>query len=285
MLFQPEQKPTNEPLLIGLPSATILQNPLLAASVVDFRNSKVMLGLSAGINSMAVLVWLAHQITKPKTIYIFYAHFKEHSPDSLEFVLAGVEYAKKHFENVVYEQTNNSVIDFFRQMKMIPHPTIAPCTRLLKIMPALEFASKHNCTVDLVGYVKNEMRRVKNMRSKGADNLFMTKHFPILHFTNEDCFDVVKEHIGFYPKIYDLRDAKGKRIFTHNNCLPCKNMQLDDYKEVQLYFPEYWQLAEDLAAELQKHWGRSKEDYYVSFGRQDFEVGYEKQICDVCAVS
>jgi hypothetical protein len=29
MLFQPEQKPTNEPLPIGLPSATILQNPML----------------------------------------------------------------------------------------------------------------------------------------------------------------------------------------------------------------------------------------------------------------
>jgi 3'-phosphoadenosine 5'-phosphosulfate sulfotransferase (PAPS reductase)/FAD synthetase len=261
------------------------QTHLLAPAVYDYSKSKVMLGLSAGINSMATLVWFAHQPNRPKTIYIFYAHFKEHSCDSLEFVLAGVEYAKKHFENVVYEQTNNSVIEFFREIKAIPHPTIAPCTRILKIMPAIEFASKHNCTIDLVGYVKNEARRVKNMNKNGASNLFLTKVFPILHFTNEDCFDIVKEHIGWYPKIYDLRDEKGKRIFTHNNCLPCKNMQLDDYKDVKLYFHQYWQQAEDLAAELQKYWGRSKEEYYVSFGRKEYEVGFEKQICDVCAVS
>lgn len=260
-------------------------NTLLAAAVVDYRQSKVMIGLSGGINSMAVLCWLSKYEFKPKDIYLFYAHFEEHSPDTLPFVLAGIDYAKKHFDNVVYEQTNNSVIEFFRTLKMIPHPTIAPCTRQLKIMPAIEFASKHNCTIDLVGYVSNEMRRVKNMQSKGADNLFLSKQFPILHFSNEDCFELVKNEIGWYPKIYDIRDEKGKRMFTHNNCLPCKNMQLNDYKEVQQYFPQSWQKAEDLATELQKHWGRSKEDYYVSFGRQDFEVGYEKQICDVCAVS
>jgi hypothetical protein len=35
MLFQPEQKPTNELLPIGLSSATILQNPMLP--VVPFK--------------------------------------------------------------------------------------------------------------------------------------------------------------------------------------------------------------------------------------------------------
>jgi hypothetical protein len=261
------------------------KNTLLYDDVFDYRQSRVMIGLSGGINSMAILCWLSKYEFKPKDIYLFYSHFKEHSPDTLTFVLSGVEYAKKHFNNVIYEQTNNSVIDFFRQLKMIPHPIIAPCTRQLKIIPAIEFANKHNCNIDLVGYVSNEIRRVKNMQSKGADNLFLSKKFPIIHFNNENCFELVKKEIGWYPKIYDITDEKGKRIFTHNNCLPCKNMQMKDYKEVKKYFPEYWQKAEDLANELQKHWGRSKEDYYVSFGRKDFEVNYEKQVCDVCAVS
>ena len=57
------------------------------------------------------------------------------------------------------------------------------------------------------------------------------------------------------------------------------------YQKVQKYFPQYWEKAEALASELQKHWGRSKEDYYVSFGRKDYEVNFETQICDTCAVS
>ena len=157
------------------------------------------------------------------------------------------------------------------------------------------------------------MRRVNNMQSKGADNLFMSKQFPIMDLTNEDCFEVVKNEIGWYPKIYDLRwndlgfiefvksnlnrfndDIKkkllkkiwtDKRVFTHNNCLPCKNMQIDDYLCVEYFYPDYFKNATDLSNELKKHWGRSADDYYTSFGRQDYEVNYETQICDICAVS
>lgn len=287
--------------------------PLLGAGVVDYRNTKVMIGLSAGINSATVLAWLANYDYKPKVVYLFAANIKEHSPDSLDFVLACVEYAKKHFDSVIYEQVDSSVLEYFKGIKMIPHPTIAPCTRMLKILPAIEFANKHNCTVDLVGYVKSEMRRVKNMQSKGADNLFISKQFPILDLTNDDCFEVVKKEIGWYPKIYDLRwNYKGfvdfvkanlhrfnediqkkllkkidtdKRVFSHNNCLPCKNMQIEDYLCVEYFYPDYFKNANDLANELQKHWGRSADDYYTSFGRQDYEVNFETQICDICAVS
>jgi 3'-phosphoadenosine 5'-phosphosulfate sulfotransferase (PAPS reductase)/FAD synthetase len=253
----------------------------VAGSAVDYRNVKVMIGLSGGINSMAVLVWLANYELKPKELHLFYAHFGEHSPGTLEFVLAGVEYAKRNFETVIYKQTNNSVLDYFKEQKMIPHPTAAPCTRFLKIEPMVTYAFENGITVDLVGYVRTEKRRVKNMQSKGADNLFMSKQFPILQQDNEWCFDVVKKEIGFYPAIYDIRNAKGKRVFTHNNCLPCKNMQIDDFEEVKEFFPDYWQKAMDLSTELQKYWGRSENEFYTTFGRPD--LGLEKQPCEVCA--
>lgn len=253
----------------------------VAGSAVDYRNVKVMIGLSGGINSMAVLVWLANYELKPKELHLFYAHFEEHSPGTLEFVLAGVEYAKRNFETVIYKQTNNSVLDYFKEQKMIPHPTAAPCTRFLKIEPMVTYAFENGITVDLVGYVRTEKRRVKNMQSKGADNLFMSKQFPILQQDNEWCFDVVKKGIGFYPAIYDIRNAKGKRVFTHNNCLPCKNMQIDDFEEVKEFFPDYWQKAMDLSTELQKYWGRSENEFYTTFGRPD--LGLEKQPCEVCA--
>lgn len=275
------------------------------------KDKKVMIGLSGGINSMAVLCELAKNENRPADIYLFYAHLKEHSPDTLPFVLAGVEFAKKHFANVHYKQTDNSVIEFFRESKMIPHPTVAPCTRLLKIIPMANFAMENGIQIDLIGYVKEENRRVKNMIAKGANNLFLTKQFPIQHLSNEDCFSVVDENIGWHPKIYDLRwndegfiqfvkerlsrfdeaiqkkllkkIGTNERVFTHNNCLPCKNMQLDDYLAVEYFYPEHFAASLQLSEELKKHWGRNEKDYWNSFGREDWEVNNEKQICDVCA--
>lgn len=255
----------------------------------NFSDRKVLIGLSGGINSMALLCHLANHASynRPKELHLFYAHFEEHSPDTLGFVLAGVEYAKKIFDNVVYTQTNNSVLQFFREQKMIPHPIIAPCTRLLKILPMAEYMVKNNIDVDLVGYVKEEARRIANMHKKNP-NTINTKAFPIKGMTNEWCFEIVKKEIGWYPKIYDLRDNKGKRVFTHNNCLPCKNMQTKDFEKVKTHFPEYYAKAMELSQELKKHWGRDKDEgikMYLEFGREDYEVGGKEQSCEVCAES
>ena len=277
----------------------------------DYRNEKVCLGLSAGINSMTVLCWLANYEYKPKDIYIFYAHFKEHSPKSLEFVLAGVEYAKKHFDNVIFECTQNSILEYFEQEKMIPHPTYAPCTRALKIEPVHKFISYHNCTIDLVGYIRSEKRRIVNMESKGVNDLFLSKHFPISDLSDEDCFEIVKKEIGWYPEIYDLKwndvgfmefvkanltrfteDIQRKLVkklgtekpvFKHNNCLPCKNMQIDDLLCVEYFYPEFYKQAMELSQKLQKHWGRDKDSFVdafmTTFGREDWEV---QNGCKVC---
>lgn len=132
---------------------------------MDYSKLKVLIGLSAGINSMAILCDLAKfpDRLKPKELHLFYAHFEEHSNDSLQFVLDGVEFAKNNFEKVVYKQTNNSVIKFFEEQKMIPHPITSPCTRKLKIEPINRYCKENSIDVDLVGYVRNEKRRIINM--------------------------------------------------------------------------------------------------------------------------
>lgn len=254
----------------------------------DYSQQKVLVGLSGGINSMAVLCWLADYPSeyKPKELHLFYAHFEEHSPDTLDFVLAGVEYAKKHFESVVYVQTNNSVLEFFRKNNFIPHPMIASCTRDLKIKPMMKYAEQNGIDIDLVGYVKEETRRIRNMWAKNPATK-QTKGFPISNKSNEWCFEIVKKEIGWYPDIYDIKNSKGERIFPHNNCLPCKNMQASDFEEVRKHYPEYWDKADKLAQELQKTWGRKTSAYkdleQVTFGREDWEVGFEKQSCGICA--
>jgi len=127
----------------------------------NYDGKRVMIGLSGGINSAAVLVYLAEKVEeKPKDIYLFYCHFDEHSADTLQFVLDLVEYAKTKFENVYFTQTQNSINDFFVAQKMIPHPMAAPCTRMLKIEPAAVFMEANKIDVDLVGYVRNEKRRI-----------------------------------------------------------------------------------------------------------------------------
>src|SRR5688572_17948921 len=173
------------------------------------NGKRIMVGLSGGINSAAVLIWLILSGYKPLEVHLYYAHFREHSPDTFQFVADLIRYARKNFETVHVTITKNSVIDFFRNQKMIPHPAISPCSRKLKIEPMSKYCFDHKIDIDLIGYVKSELKR----RANGAYDPQMTmfeavKEYPIGNFTDEWCFEIVKKHIGWYPAIYDILDKK-----------------------------------------------------------------------------
>lgn len=259
----------------------------------NYKNKRVAIGLSGGINSAAVLCYLVDQVQpkdRPSTLHLFYAHFSEHSPDTYSFVLACVDFARQHFNNVVFEATNNSMNRFCADgLKSIPPPQSAACTRILKIEPMVRFMAKHQIDVDLVGYVREEKRRIKRQQKRLKEKL--TKQYPIQHLSNEDCFDLVKKHIGWYPKIYNIfwtdskiknyiksniwlesnqkkllltRANRGyghkmqKRVFGHNNCLPCKNMQGWELALVECFYPALYNQAMQTACKLNKYWGRKK---------------------------
>jgi len=298
----------------------------------DFSGEKVLLGLSGGINSAAVACWLAQwpEEYKPEELHIFYAHFKEHSPDTARFVMDIIRFCKKNFKTVKVKITRNSVIDFFEKEKMIPHPTVAPCTRKLKIIPMHEYMFANEIKTDLVGYVRDEIVRVRNMAEKSKNDIDgrsiqmndVKKLFPISDKTNEWCFVIVKGMIGWYPKIYDFRysdkafkifvvenlyrmdpdtqkQLKKKinsraRIFLHNNCLPCKNMQAGDFLAVEFFYEWYYQQSKELSLRLKKHWGRVYKEknidqkldellFHLDFGRTPEETGFTEQTCGVCA--
>lgn len=227
---------------------------------------------------MAVLCWLIEAGEQPEELHLFYAHLKEHSPDTFQFVADGIRLARKHFRKVVVKITRNSVLAYFREQNMIPHPTFSPCSRWLKIEPMALYAMDNNISIDLIGYVKNELKRVRRMEASQANTLFLTKEFPIRSFTDEWCFEIVDSHIGWHPAIYDILDDKGKRKFKHNNCLPCKNMWLNDMIAVRDHFPDYMDRANKLSQDLKSYWGREADAYYTEFGRADYEPG----ICEAC---
>lgn len=224
---------------------------------MDFSGQKVLVGMSGGINSMGVLCWLATLPKKqhPAETHLFCANFKEHSPDTLLFVLAGVAWARTKMDNVVYEQTENSVMDFFEESNMIPHPTNSACSRLLKIEPMLRYAYQNNIQIDLIGYVAKEVKRAKRAEKAGSNDLFFRKDFPILDKDDDWCFQIVDENIGWHPKIYDIKED-GKRVFTHNNCLPCKNMTPRQLKKTAQYFPEKFARAKEVEAATGSYFGR-----------------------------
>jgi len=101
---------------------------LLFEDIEDFSDKKALIGLSGGINSAAVLVWVCNlpDDCKPKELHLFYSHFREHSPDTLQFCLDLWSYAKERCPNVIYKQIDNSILSFFRDQKMIPHPMVSP---------------------------------------------------------------------------------------------------------------------------------------------------------------
>ena len=257
-------------------SAAFLPNPCYQ----PFFGQKVMVGLSGGINSMAVLCWLKESEIKPSELHLFYAHFKEHSPDTFRFVADGIRFARKHFDNVKVQITRNSIIEYFEKQNLIPHPMNSPCSKWLKIIPMQEYCFRNGIQYDLVGYVKHELkRRGERQQNKVVKGLFdAEKAYPIGEFTDEWCFEIVGRNIGWHPKIYDIKDENGKRIFKHNNCLPCKNMNLKDFEAVKKHYPEYHNEAMKLSAKLQKYWGRSEDDFYFTFGR---ELG-QKGTCGNC---
>ena len=257
----------------------------------DFSDEKVLIGLSAGINSAAVLVWLSEYPDeyKPKELHLFYAHMEEHSPDSFPFVKDLIRYARTKFKNVFVKITRNSVIRFFEEQKMIPHPSVSPCTRLLKILPMHEYMALNGIKIDLVGYVREEAKRRTNRMAKKTKSEVknrsvvvdgISKHMIISDKTNEYCFHSVKRAIGWYPKIYDIKH-NGKRVFTHNNCLPCKNYNEQEFANVEIYYPEYYDEAQDLGDRLGKFWGRKKGDFFTTFGRTETEIK-DLPGCQVC---
>lgn len=221
----------------------------------DFSGRKALIGLSGGINSAAVVCWLGNfpEDCKPAEVHLYYAHFAEHSPDTLQFALDVWTWATNRFDKVFYTQEDNSILEYFEESNMIPHPKFSPCSLDLKITPMNDYKKQHGIDLDVVGYVRGEISRIKRMESKQKN---ADKVFPIADMENEWCFLYVKQHIGWYPAIYDIINRKGKRVFKHNNCLPCKNMEPVDYEAVKTHFPEYAERAEATAKKLGAYWGR-----------------------------
>lgn len=267
----------NDTQVNGSTSALLLQSDCC----VPYGGEKVMVGLSGGINSMAVLCDLIESGAKPSELHLFYAHFAEHSPDTFQFVADGIRYARKHFDNVKVKITSNSILRYFKEQNLIPHPMNSPCSKNLKIIPMAVYCFENGIKYDLVGYVKHELKRRGERQQKvmQVDMFTPEKHYTIGSFTDEWCFEIVKKHIGWYPKIYDIKDENGKRIFSHNNCLPCKNMNPKDFAAVAEYYPDYYVKALQLSQELKKFWGRLEDDFYFTFeGR---ELG-QPSTCNDC---
>lgn len=239
----------------------------------------VLCGLSGGINSAALACWFVEKGYNPAQLHLYYAHLIEHSPDTFQFVADCIRFVRQYYPQVRVKITKGSVLKYFAEQKMIPHPKISPCTRQLKTGPMDNYCLEHGIQVDLIGYVREERDRIVKARQKGCDNLFTVKDFPIGIFSEEWCFEIVDRYIGWHPAIYDIRDGRGKRLFSHNNCLPCKNMHIPQMMHVAKYFPEYMSAAVALSTNLQSYWGREAEAYYTTFGREDYEPGQ----CSICA--
>ncbi len=272
------------------------------------NGQKILIGISGGINSAAVLCYLKESNIKPLELHLFHSGFTEHSPDTYRFVFDCVRFARKNFDNVYFKLERNSVLKYFEDEKMIPHPMVSPCSRKLKIERMITYGFEHGLTIDLVGYVKHELkRRADNQQSKITNDLFsLDKQYPIGSFTDEWCFDIVERNIGWFPKLYThkwnnidfvqwvhdnkhlwpdeisqyiiKRLGKNKRIFKHNNCLPCKNMYPWEIVVIEFFYPSYFLDAMQLSERLKKYFGRDKDLFYATFGR---ELGQEST-CGNC---
>lgn len=240
---------------------------------IDYSRSRVRVPLSAGINSAAVLCGLGEhhpEHLKPLELHLYYAHLQEHSSDSFQFVADLVRYARRTFPVVKVRITRDSVNKYFIEQKMIPHPMISPCSRELKIEPMQRYDVEHGIDVVLIGYVRHEIKRYTRAVARAVATSRTKDSYPLLSWTDEDCLELVKNVIGWYPAIYDIKWTRqdwliglcrkheiGRRVFTHNNCLPCKNMTARQIQMVGRHFPSYAIIAQATADRIPgAYWGR-----------------------------
>ena len=224
----------------------------------DFSADVPSLGTSGGINSAAMLCYLAteHPAEKrPRRLLLYYAHLRECSPLTARFVMAQVRYARRMFERVEFGMHRASLLDWCEAENFIPHPTVSPCTWALKTERMEAWSVAHGATLDLIGFVDHERKRIARAEAKATRSVM----FPIASMTEEQCFEITTREIGWYPPIYDIRDAKGRRMFTHNNCLPCKNMTLRQLRAVSEHFPGHYKRAMAMARRINNYWGRDPE--------------------------
>ena len=252
----------------------LLSPTLNPAGALDLSAETPVIGLSGGINSAALLCYLASETPearRPRRLLLYYAHLREHSPDTFPFVADCVRYVRRHFGAVEFGMHRASALDYFEAERFIPHPAVSPCTAALKVEPMNAWAEARGATVDLVGYVREERRRIRRQRERGVEG----KAYPIAHLTDADCMALVDRELGWHPAIYDLRRPDGRPTFRHNNCLPCKNMHAADFRLVEEHFPDYWRRAVEAAERISEdrgspaYWGRAGE--------------YEGDPCAVCA--
>lgn len=74
----------------------------------------------------------------------------------------------------------------------------------------------------------------------------------------------------YSAKGYNFR-KKSKRVFKHNNCLPCKNMAEWELFVLKIFYPDYHQRAMDLAKKIDGYWGR-------------FDNNGESADCVICVI-
>jgi hypothetical protein len=233
----------------------------------DYSGLNVLIPLSGGINSAAVLCELsdAPREYDPAELHLVYVHLREHSPDTFQFVADLIRFARKRFQNVFVRIKRESFLEFCRKEKFIPHPSVSPCSEHLKMDFLDSYQNQNNIDLDLIGYVREEYKRRYAKAQKHAPDRAMLfqiharKEYPIKTIENEQCFEIVKAKIGWYPAIYDITE-NGKRIFMHNNCLPCKNMTEAQFDMVGKYYPGFHREAMQVSVELKRPWGRKTEN-------------------------
>lgn len=248
----------------------------------DLSGERPMIGLSGGINSAALLVYVLSvmpEALRPRELYLYHADLVEHSDDTLAFVADCHAWARRRFRErgldpaaVRFGMHTDTAVGLFERDAFIPHPTLSPCTERLKLKPMRAWADRQReaegasaedptrgPSCDLIGYVLDEEGREVRSSNKAWSCSRGPNLFPIRHLTDADCFALVDEHVGWHPAIYDVLREDGRRAFPRNNCLPCKNMHPRQLDLVRLHHPAKAARADAMAERTGLYWGRYPE--------------------------
>lgn len=204
---------------------------------------KVMSNFSGGVGS-AVASLCA--LEKYGDVELWFSDTLWEDPTSYEFI--------SDFENKFGVKVNRyclgiTPLELFEFKRMIPYNYRAPCTEVFKILPAIGFMRKNDITHQIIGYGKDEARRINRMKER--DTHLTTKEFPLLELEEDAMFYAKKWDITL-PVLY----SKG---FSHNNCGGrCIKQGVASWKLLRKEYPDRFEEVALWEEKMQKLLGCSR---------------------------
>jgi 3'-phosphoadenosine 5'-phosphosulfate sulfotransferase (PAPS reductase)/FAD synthetase len=203
---------------------------------------KNIISFSGGKDSTALILWAIENLKEFDTVFCDTGW--EH-PITYEYIQYINEKLLDAKLNIIKSKKYNGFYDMCIKKKRVPSTMARFCTEALKIKPMQEFVKQFLPDTEIyVGIRANESYSRSKLPMKAYADIYNCDIVrPLLHWTAQDCFDIMKRHNIKPNPLYKMGM---KRV----GCMPCVMVSHKEMKSIYDRFPEIANNIQKLENEL-----------------------------------